>query len=156
MYDWSCLQIPLGRGLRCVETCQSICKAYWLAGVYIVQIFAGGISQQTIQPETRRRSDVVTTCLCTSQWRRRYLPNETPNDVSVERRQDASVVRLHDVSNKSQMKHPMTSQWNVAKTSQWYVFTMSQTSLKWNTQWRLNGTSSRRLTDMSWWLPMGT
>ena len=30
-------------------------------------------------------------------------------------------VRLFDVSNKSQMKHPTTSQWYVTKTSQWYV-----------------------------------
>ena len=45
----------------------------------------------------RRRGDLVTTSLCTSQWRRRYVPNETPSDVSMERRQDVSVVRLHDV-----------------------------------------------------------
>ena len=76
-------------------------------------------------PATRRRSDAVTTSLCTSQWRCRYVSNETPNDVSVERRQDVSVVRLHDVSNKSQMKHPMTSQCYVTKTSQWYVCTTS-------------------------------
>ena len=76
-------------------------------------------------PATRRRSDIVTTSLCTSQWRRRYVSKETPSDVSVERRQDVSVVRLHDVSNKSQMKHSMTSQWYVTKTSQWYVFTTS-------------------------------
>ena len=67
------------------------------------------------------------------------------------------------------MKHPTTSQWNIAKTSEWYVsttfywnvvttssedvtttshhyvFTTSQKSLKWNTQWRLSGTSARRL-----------
>ena len=72
---------------------------------------------------------------CTSQRRRRYVSNETPNDVSVERRQDVSVVRLHnillegrddvskglnndvpsvrllDVSNKSQIEHLTTSQW---------------------------------------------
>ena len=66
--------------------------------------------------------------------RRSYVSNETLNEVSVERRQDVSVVRLHDillerrddvarghnndvpslrlldVSNKSQMKHPTTSQ----------------------------------------------
>ena len=51
----------------------------------------------TPHPATRRRSDVVTTSLCTSQWRRRYVSNETPNDVTVERRQDVSVVPLHDV-----------------------------------------------------------
>ena len=32
-----------------------------------------------------------------SQWRRRYVSNETPNDVSIERRQDVSVVCLHGV-----------------------------------------------------------
>ena len=60
----------------------------------------------------------------------------------MERRQDISVVRFHDVllescdvsrgsnnvvpsvrlhivSNKSQMKHSVTSQWYVTKTSQW-------------------------------------
>ena len=84
-------------------------------------------------PAIRHRGDVVTTSLCRSQQRRRYVSNETPNNVSVERRQDVSVVRLHnvrleccddvssgrndnvpsvrlhEVSNKSQMKHPTTS-----------------------------------------------
>ena len=92
-------------------------------------------------PAKRRRHDVVTASLCTSQQRLRYASNETPNDVSVEGRQDVSVERLHDVllvchddvsrkrndnvpsvclhdvSNKSQTKH--------SKTSQWYVFTTS-------------------------------
>ena len=43
---------------------------------------------KTTHPATRSR---------TAQRRRRYASNETPNDVSVERRQDVSVVRLHDV-----------------------------------------------------------
>ena len=84
-----------------------------------------------------------------SQQRRSYVSDETPNDVSVEHRQDVSVVRFHnillerlddvsrgcnnnvwsvrllDVSIKSQMKHPTTSQWYVTKTSQWYVSLMS-------------------------------
>ena len=34
---------------------------------------------------------------CMSQRRRRYVSNETPNDASVECRQDVSVVRLQDV-----------------------------------------------------------
>ena len=90
---------------------------------------------------TRRRCDVLTTSLCTSQRRSSYTSNEKPNDVSVERRRDVSVVCLHDillqrrddvsrglynnlplvrlldVSNKSQMKHPTTSQWYATKTS---------------------------------------
>ena len=98
-------------------------------------------------PAIRRCGDVVAKSLCTSQLRRRYDSNETPNDGSVERCQDVSLtrlhnillerrdhvlrgrnndvpsVRLHDVSNKSQMKHPTTSQWYVTKTSQWYVST---------------------------------
>ena len=45
----------------------------------------------------RRRGDVAATSLCTSQWRRRYVLKETPNDVSMERRQDVSVLRLYDV-----------------------------------------------------------
>ena len=60
--------------------------------------------------------------LCTSQRRRRYVSNETPNNVSVVRLHavllecgddvsrgrydDFPSVRLHNVSNKSQMKHP--------------------------------------------------
>ena len=84
-------------------------------------------------PALLRRGDVITTSLCTSQRRRRYVSNETPNDVSMDRHQDFSVVRLHDVlferrndvskernsdvpsvclhdvSKKSQMKHPKTS-----------------------------------------------
>ena len=72
--------------------------------------------------------------LCASQQRRKYVLNEKPNNVSVERRQDVSavcvhdtllerhdvlrgrnnyvpLVRLHDISKKSQMKHSMMSQW---------------------------------------------
>ena len=100
-------------------------------------------------PATRRRGDVVTTSLCTFQRRHSYVSNETPNNVSMERHQDVSIVRLHvilferrddvsrgrnndvssvrlhDVSSKSQMKHPTTSHWYVTNTSQWYVSTMS-------------------------------
>ena len=77
----------------------------------------------------RTLGDVIT--MFQRHWR--SLTNETPNDVSVERHQDLSVVRihrvllerrdevlrrrkndvpsvrLHNVSNKSQMKHPTTS-----------------------------------------------
>ena len=42
--------------------------------------------QEVSHPETRRRRDVVTTSLCMPHRRRRYVSNETPNDVSVERR----------------------------------------------------------------------
>ena len=89
----------------------------------------------------RRRGNVVTTSLYTSERRRRYVSNEAPNDVLVERRKDVSVVRfhdvlqercyhvsrggpndvssvrVHDVSNESQTKHPMTSQWYVSTAS---------------------------------------
>ena len=98
-------------------------------------------SKDRSDPTIRRCRNVVTTSLRTSQRRRRYVPNETPNDVSLERRQGVSMVRphnillerrdnvfkghnnnvpsvrLHDVSNKSQMKHPTTSQWYVSLTS---------------------------------------
>ena len=90
------------------------------------------VRKMITHPALRRRGDVAATSLCTSQWRRRYVSNETPNDVLMERCQDVSVVRLyvllerhndvskgrnndapslrlHDVSNKSQMKHPTTS-----------------------------------------------
>ena len=93
------------------------------------------------------------TSLCTSQRRRRYVSNESPNDVSVERCQDVSVVRLHNVllvccddvsrrrnndvpsvrldnvSKECQMKHSTTSQWYVNKASQWYVSTTSRSYL---------------------------
>ena len=73
------------------------------------------------------------------------VSNKTPNEVSVEHRQDVSVVRFHDVllerrgnvpkgrindvpsmrlhiiSNKSQIKLPTTSQRYFTKISQWYV-----------------------------------
>ena len=98
-------------------------------GEITMQVF----SESTTHPALRRCGDLAATSLCTSQWRRRYVSNETPNDVSMERRQDVSVVRLydvlleyhndvskgrnndtpplrlHDISNKSQMKHPTTS-----------------------------------------------
>ena len=92
---------------------------------------------------TRPLGDVITM----SQRHCRSLTNETPNDVSVERHQDLCMVhihgvllerrdevlrrrnndvpsvRVHNVSNKSQMKHPTMSQWNVTKTSHWYAST---------------------------------
>ena len=97
-------------------------------------------------PAVRRRSDVVMTSLWTFQQRRRYVSNETPNnvcrqdvsvvplykvllehrdDVSVRRNKDVPSVRLQDVSSKSQMEHPTASQWLVTKTSQCYVSTTS-------------------------------
>ena len=133
----------------------------WLVSRYDEKTFVNGFRlpcyqlsiQQEYQyfthPTLRLRGDVATTSLCTSQQRRSYVLNETPNDVSMERRQDVSVMRLHDVllerrndvskgrnnyvpslylhdvSNKSQIKHPTTSQWYVTKTSQWYVSTTS-------------------------------
>ena len=77
----------------------------------------------------------------TSWRRRRYASNKTPTDASVKRQQVVSVVRLHnvllgscddvlrghnndvpsvhlhDVSNKSHVKHATTSQWYVSTTS---------------------------------------
>ena len=103
----------------------------------------------TSKPAIRRCRDVATTPFCMSQRRCRYVSNETPNSVLVERRQCVSVIRLRDIllesctkvsrgrnndvpsvslqdiSNKSQMKHQTTSQWYVTKTSQWYVSTTS-------------------------------
>ena len=49
------------------------------------------------QPTLRRCGNVAATSLCTSQWRRRYVSNETPSDASIERHQDVSVVHLYDV-----------------------------------------------------------
>ena len=48
-------------------------------------------------PATSRCGDVVTTSLCTSQQRRRYVSNETPNYVSVVHHQDISVIRFNVV-----------------------------------------------------------
>ena len=100
---------------------------------------------QNPHPATRNRDDIVTTSLYTSQRRRRYVSNETTNDALVEHRQDVSVVRLqdillerlndvlrggnndvssvrlHNVSNKSQMKRPMALLWYVFTTSWSYV-----------------------------------
>ena len=36
------------------------------------------------------------TSLCFFHQRRRYVTNETPNDISIKRCQDVTVVRLHD------------------------------------------------------------
>ena len=87
--------------------------------------------------------------ISTSPRRLKQVPNETPNDVSAVRHQGVSLVRLndvllvccddvswggnddvpsvrlHDVSNKPQMKQPMTSQWYVTKMSQSYLSTTS-------------------------------
>ena len=91
-------------------------------------------------PATGPPGDVVTTSLLspsnvigTSQMKhQRRLSGTSPRrvsgsfhnvlmvcreDVSRERNDDAPSLRLHDVSNKSQMKHPKTSQWYVSTTS---------------------------------------
>ena len=44
----ACLKIHFGGGLCRVETSQLICKANRLTGFYMVCLFAGGISKQTI------------------------------------------------------------------------------------------------------------
>ena len=77
-------------------------------------------------PATRRRGDVVTTSLCTSQRRRRYVSNETPNNVSVERCQDISVVGLFNVL----LVCCDDVSWGRNTTSPQYVSTTPQTSLK--------------------------
>ena len=50
----------------------------------------------TSHPASGRPDNVVATSFYPSQRRRRYVSNETPNDILVERRQDVSVVHLHD------------------------------------------------------------
>ena len=120
-------------------------KSSWEVSEPISITFLPSAFESLTHLATRRRGDVVTTSLCTFQRRRRYVSNETPNDVSVERRQEVSAVCLHDVllvccndistrcnddvpsirlynvSNRFQMKHPTMSQWYVTKTSQWYI-----------------------------------
>ena len=74
-----------------------------------------------------QQEDVVATFFCPSQRRRKYVSNETPNDVSMVRlhdvirerwdnvsrvrNNDVPLVRLRKVSNYSQMKCSTTSQW---------------------------------------------
>ena len=48
-------------------------------------------------PEIRPRGNVAMTSHGTSQRCHRYVSNETPNDVSMDRRHNVSVVRLHDI-----------------------------------------------------------
>ena len=48
-------------------------------------------------PATSRCKNVIVMSLCISKQRRRYVSNETPNDGSVGRSQDVSVVRLRAV-----------------------------------------------------------
>ena len=55
------------------------------------------ILEQLLHPAIRPCGEVVTTSLCTQQQRLRNVSNETPNNVSLERRQDVSVVDFHDV-----------------------------------------------------------
>ena len=83
-------------------------------------------SSKTSNSALRRRGDVVTTSFCTSQRRRRYVPNETPNYVSMERRQDFSVVHLHDVL--LEPRNDLSK--DVTTTSHQHVSTKFQTSPK--------------------------
>ena len=75
------------------------------------------------RPATRRRGDFVTTSLCMSQWRRRYVLNETPNEVSVERRQDVSVVSIHGVLFYVSTTSPVSPKRSTEMTLLWYVST---------------------------------
>ena len=81
--------------------------------------------------ETRCRTDVVTTFLCTFQQRHRHVSNEIPNDVLVERRENVSVVCLRYLI--------MAFHKDITMTPHQYVATTSQTSHKWNTQWHFTG-----------------
>ena len=64
-----------------------------------------------------------------------------PNDVSMERTQAISIVRLHDVL--LERRDDVSRGRN--RDVQQHVSTTSQTSLRWNNQRRLSGTSPRRL-----------
>ena len=75
------------------------------------------------RPATRRRGDVVTTSFCTSQWRGSYVLDETSNEVSVERRQDVSVVRIHDVPFYVSTTSPVSPKRSTQMTLLWYVST---------------------------------
>ena len=115
---------------------------------YILSNNVKAVSMRCLQlythPALRRLGDVATTSLCTSQRCCRYVSNETPNNVSMERRQGVSVAHIHDVllerrnevsttrsqdvtttshqyvsrtsQTRTQMKHPTTSQWYVSTT----------------------------------------
>ena len=87
----------MGLELLVVKVLHSACMGYliWPQQVVIKQRIKQ--KREWSHPALRRRGDVAATSLCMSQWRCRYVSNETLNDVSLERCQDVSVVRLHDV-----------------------------------------------------------
>ena len=58
------------------------------------------VNDTTSHPARRCPDDIVATSFRPSELRWIYVSNETPNDVSEERRQDVSLVRLHDVVNE--------------------------------------------------------
>ena len=58
------------------------------------------VNDTTSHPARRCQDDIVATSFRPSQLRWICVSNETPNDVSEERRQDVSVVRLYDVINE--------------------------------------------------------
>ena len=86
-----------------------------------------------LYPATRCRVDVVAAPLCTSQRCRRYISNEAPNEILVERHQEVSVmpilndplVCLYNVYCNSQTKHSITSLWYVSTTSPCYFVAIS-------------------------------
>ena len=70
---------------------------YWF-GLNNLYQFSKVKDQLNTHSALRRYGDVAATSLCASQLRRRYVSNKkTSNDVSMERRQDVSVVYLHGV-----------------------------------------------------------
>ena len=86
---------------------------------------------------TTSQDCVTTTFIGMSSRRLKLVSNETPNDASMVRHQDVSVVQLHDaaqercsdvskvpnhnVSSKSRMKHSVKLTWHVSTTSLNYV-----------------------------------
>ena len=82
------------------------------------------VPKNITHPAPKRRDDVVTSSFCMFQQCRRYVFNETPNDVSMERRKDVSVECLHKVL----LEH--RDDVSRGRNNDVYVSTTSQTSLK--------------------------
>ena len=96
-------------------------------------------------PATRRHSEILTTSLCTSPRRCRYVSNETLNHVLPKRVSGTSVQHLIGMSRR-----------RLKRTSQGRPMSTSQTSLKWNTQRRLSGKSPKGISSTYLRRPIST
>ena len=106
--------------------------------LFDVHQFVSTTSQMALKCLTRSRGTVCGSTFCWKAWYHSV-------DLKLLEAFWCPPVRLHNVSNKSQMKNPTMFQRYVSTAYQYYVSTTSPVNPKLNIRWRRCGTFSPRL-----------